>query len=152
MSESTNNDFSVAGARAAAARDELGQWVAEFLASDGSDNLELGRELRQQKEHWHGPVRLPFDQLHRLAGPPDQPTLERLTEDDLETVEGMEESIEDGWDPPPLVVSFENDQLVLEDGNHRVEGLRRAGAEDYWCVVGFDDASDRARFRTASVA
>ena len=44
-----------------------------------------------------------------------------------DNVEEMKDNIEDGWEPPPLIVSFQDDKLVLEDGNHRVESLRRSG-------------------------
>ncbi|NND76396.1 MAG: hypothetical protein HKN44_15465 [Ilumatobacter sp.] len=143
---SDDHDFSVDGAQAAADRDELAAWVAAFLESPGSDNAALGKQLREEVTEWTGPVRLPFDDLHRLAGPPDQPTLERLGDDDLETVEGMEESIEEGWEPPPLIVTFQHDHLVVEDGNHRTEGLRRAGHDGYWSVIGFEQALDREKF------
>ena len=58
----------------------------------------------------------------------------------------MADGIEDGWEPPPLIVSFRDGQLVLEDGNHRVEGLRRAGAREAWAVINFDDPEQRDRF------
>ena len=35
---------------------------------------------------------------------------------------------------------------MLEDGNHPVEGLRRAGNTEVWAVVGFERAEDRDRF------
>jgi hypothetical protein len=38
---SDDQDYSVESAREAAERDELGEWVARFLASPGSDNAEL---------------------------------------------------------------------------------------------------------------
>lgn len=142
----TGFDDSVDGARRAREDDELAAWVEEFLASDGSDNAELGEQLRAAKRFWLGPIELPFDRLNRLAGPPDQPTLDRLDDDDLETVEEMAESLDDGWEPAPLVVSYRDDQLVVEDGNHRIEGLRRSGRTTYWSVVGFDDADQRADF------
>ena len=70
-------------------------------------------------------------------------------EDWREDVEEMAEKVDDeGWEPPPVVVVYRNDQLVLEDGNHRVEALRRAGAEEAWGVVGFDTVADRDRFTT----
>lgn len=144
---STTFEPTLASARSSAERDELGEWVHAFLASDGSDNEELADQLYREMTYWTGPVRLPFDQLHRLAGPPDQPTLARLSDDDLDTVEGMEDSIDDGWTPPPLVVAFRNGQLVVEDGNHRIEGLRRAGEIDYWAVVCFATDAQRAAFR-----
>jgi hypothetical protein len=140
------DDFTLDSARDAAARDELGDWVAAFLRSPGSDNAVLADELRRSKAAWHGPVCLPFDELQRLAGPPDQPALAPLGEDDLETVEEMDDSIEEGWEPPPLVVSYCDGEFTVEDGNHRIEGLRRAGRDDYWSVVGFDDEDQRDAF------
>ena len=143
---SNDSSFTTDDARAASDAGRLGSWVAEFLASPGSDNAELGEALAAKYTLWDGPLELPFDHLHRLAGPPDQPTLERLDSDDLETVDEMRDSIEDGWTPPPFVATWQDDHLVLEDGNHRVEGLRRSGHATYWCVVGFDDDESRRRF------
>ena len=140
------DDFSIDSARTAARRDELDAWVAAFLRSPGSDNAVLAAELEDRTASWYGPVRLPFDHLHRLAGPPDQPTLAPLNDDDLETVEEMGNSIDDGWQAPPLIVSYRDAQLVVEDGNHRIEGLRRCGHADYWAVVGFDDDDQRQAF------
>jgi hypothetical protein len=140
------NDFSIDSAREAEQRGELAGWVAAFLASPGSDNAALAAALREDMVSWCGPVRLSFDELNRLAGPPDQPTVARLNEDDLDTVEEMDESIDDGWEPPPLIVSYRDSQLVVEDGNHRIEGLRRRGVSDYWAVVGFDDDLQRHEF------
>ena len=142
-------DTTVEAAEAAADRDELDVWVREFLATPGSDNADLADLFDGTKTHWFGPVVLPFDDLNRLAGPPHQPTLDRLDEDDLETVEGMCESIRDGWEPPPVIVTCRGGQLVVEDGNHRIEGLRRAGWSEYWSVIGFDSADERDRFVAA---
>lgn len=130
-----DTDFTVSGARSAADEGRLDRWVADFLASPGSDNADLADTLLREMTQWRGPVRLPFSELHRLGGPPDEPTLARLDDDDLDTVEDMGDSIDDGWDPPPLIVTHRGGQLVVEDGNHRVEGLRRAGESDYWAVV-----------------
>lgn len=141
-----NDDFSLDSARRAADADRLGSWVADFLSSPGSDNAALAAQLSDPPRWWLGPLRLPFDRLHRLAGPEDHPVLAPLDEDDLETVEQMEDSIEDGWQPPPLVVSCRGDQLVVEDGNHRIEGLRRAGEHDGWSVVCFERPEQRDAF------
>ena len=90
---------------------------------------------------------LRIDQLHRLAGPPGHPVLcpvdESFWRDD---VDDLEEKVADGWQPPPMVVTFRDDQLVLEDGHHRVEGIRRAGEEEAWCVVSFESPEERDRF------
>ena len=45
-----------------------------------------------------------------------------------------------------MVASYRDGDLVLEDGNHRVEALRRAGEERAWAVIAFDDDATRDRF------
>jgi hypothetical protein len=146
-----SGDFSVAAARRAAERDELGDWVARFLASPGSDNAALADLLAERPRWWMGPVLLPFDRLNRLAGPPGEPVLVALDDEDWgDNVEQMAENVEEGWEPPPVIVSYREGQLVLEDGNHRVEGMRRAGERETWAVVNFEDEEARDRFDEAT--
>jgi len=144
----SDHPFSVEAARAAADHDELGPWVAEFLASPGSDNAPLADKLGDRFQLWTGPLRLPISRLHRLAGPPGEPVLCPVDDDYWrDDVEEMAEQIdEEGWTPPPVIVTLQGEQLVLEDGNHRVEGLRRAGEDEAWAIVGFENAEDRDRF------
>ena len=61
-------------------------------------------------------------------------------------VGAMEDSLDDGWEPPPLLSCVEDGALVLHDGNHRYEALQRAGAEVAWVLVWFDDPGERAAF------
>lgn len=141
--------FTVDTAREAATRGELATWVREFLASDGSDNAELGRILTERERWWIGPLELPIRALHRLVGPPGDPVLVAIADDDWwrDDVHEMAERIDgDEWEPPPVVVSYRDQHLALEDGNHRVEGLRRSGAEQTWAVVGFDSEAERDQF------
>jgi hypothetical protein len=141
------DEHSVESARTAAEQDELARWVRRFLASPGSDNADLGDALADEIGCWAGPVELPIAQLHRLAGPPGERVLCPVAEDEWdERVDDMEERVEDGWVPPPLIVTYRDGQLVVEDGNHRIEGLRRAGVSTAWAVVGFVDAAARDRF------
>ena len=140
-------EHSVDDAREAAARDELDDWVAAFLASPGSDNAELGEKLRSTTHCWTGPVELPLDQLNRLAGPPGAPVMEEVEEHEWrDDVDDLAEKVGDGHEPPPVIVIYRNSQLVLEDGNHRVEALRRAGRTTTWGIVGFEDPADRDAF------
>jgi hypothetical protein len=139
--------YSVDSAREAAARDELDTWVADFLASPGSDNAPLGEELAEQTRCWLGPVLVPVDRLHRLAGPAEHPVLCPVDEDYWrDDVDDLEQKVREGWEPPPVIASFRDGQIVLEDGNHRVEGVRRTGADEVWTVIGFDSEADRAAF------
>jgi hypothetical protein len=50
-------------------------------------------------------------------------------------VGAIEDSLEAGWEPPPLLPCVEDGALVLHDGNHRYEALQRAGAAapGSWC-------------------
>ncbi len=139
--------YSVASVRLAAEEGDLGEWVADFLASPGSDNAPLAEMLSNPARSWVGPVQLPLDQLHRLAGPPEHPVLEPTAEEEWRPgVDDMEHKIEDGWEPPPVIVSYRDEQLVLEDGNHRVESIRRTGRTTAWAVVGFEEPEDQDRF------
>jgi hypothetical protein len=140
--------FSVEAAQRAAERGELAEWVRRFLASPGSDNAPLAEELTTRHTCWTGPVEVPISRLHRLAGPPEDPVLCPV-EDDFwdDRVDDMAERIEDdGWTPTPVIASYRDGDLVLEDGNHRAESLRRAGEDRAWAVVGFEHEADRAAF------
>jgi probable phosphoglycerate mutase len=139
--------YSTDSARIAAEYDDLASWVARFLSSEGSDNAPLAAKLTDADRCWLGPIRVPHDELHRLAGPPGAPVLEAVDDDywrdDVEELAGR---IRRGLEPPPVIATARDGQLVLEDGNHRVEALRRAGREETWAVIGFDDPDERARF------
>ena len=144
---SDGQEYSLDAAREAAEHDELGDWVARFLASPGSDNADLADQLSERPRWWLGPVQLPLDQLHRLAGPSGAPVMRAVDEDYWgDDVDEMEQRVEEGWEPPPVIVSYRDDQLVLEDGNHRVESIRQAGERVAWAVVSFESPEERDRF------
>ncbi len=139
-------EYSVDSARAAARCDQLAEWVARFLASPGSDNAVLAEQLCAELGWWAGPVQLPLNQLQRLAGPAGDPVLCPVDEDYWdERVDALDQLAEEGWDPPPVIVSFGHGQFTLEDGNHRVEAVRRAGRRKVWAVVGFAQREERDR-------
>jgi hypothetical protein len=58
----------------------------------------------------------------------------------------MDKLAEEGWEPPPVIAACRDNQFVLEDGNHRVESVRRAGRRETWVVVGFERQEDRDCF------
>lgn len=141
--------YTVATARAAAERDELAAWIAEFLASPGSDNAPLADKLAASHPFWTGPVEVPLDELNRLAGAPGTPALVEVDEEEWrDDVEDLAQKVdEDDFEPPPLVATQQPDgQLLLEDGNHRAEALRRCGETTAWTVVGFESTDERDRF------
>jgi hypothetical protein len=141
------HEYSLDTARAAADRDELGAWVDGFLRSPGSDNPALADQLAQRHFCWLGPVEVQLDRLRRLAGPPGAPVLCPVDDDYWgDNVDDMEERVEEGWEPPPVIVTSHDDELTVEDGNHRIESLRRSGARETWAVIGFEDPGDRDKF------
>jgi hypothetical protein len=148
---SGDSEFTPETARSAAQRDQLDDWVAEFLCSPGSDNAELADQLTERLGWWLGPVQVPIDHLHRLAGPPGAPVLQELDDDEWRNdVDDLRRRIEAGHEPPPVIASYRNAQLVLEDGNHRIEAVRRAGAGQAWAVIGFESGEERDRYLARS--
>ena len=141
--------FDLRSAQRAAERDEIARWVGELLASPGSDNEILAAALALKKHWWIGPVEIPLENLVRLAGPEDDalvPIDDDVWEDDIST---MEESVEEGWEPPPLLAEHQNGRLLLQDGNHRYEALSRSGAPSAWVLIYFDDEASYHEYRTA---
>ena len=104
MPESPDRRFDLASARRAAAQDETaGCGWATSWAERGSDNEILAATLAQREHWWLGPIRVPVDDLVRLAGPEDD-ALVPIDDDEWEDdVTSMEESVDEGWEPPPLL-------------------------------------------------
>jgi len=144
--------FSLASARVAATEGRAAEWVGEFLASRGSDNAILAAALAQDRHSWVGPLEVAVTDLVPLAGPADEVVLCPVEPDEWEAdVESMEESIEEGWDPPPLLVEYQDGQLLLQDGNHRYDALLRAGASRAWALVYGPEDLDLERLVAAAM-
>ena len=141
--------FDLRSAQRAAERDEIALWVGDLLASPGSDNEILAAALAQKQHWWVGPVELPLEDLVRLAGPEDDalvPIDDDVWEEDIST---MEESVEEGWEPPPLLAEHQDGRLLLQDGNHRYEALSRSGAPTAWVLIYFDDEASHREYVSA---
>ncbi len=142
-----DDPYSVEAAKRADDAGRLAEWVMGFLASPGSDNEALAAELAFAGASFLGPVRVALDDLNPLAGPDDHdvsiPVPEQEWDDE---VDAMDERLARGWEPPPLLVSHRRGVYELEDGNHRHDALRRAGATHAWAVLVFWDESDRSAF------
>lgn len=144
---SDDETFSLASAQLAADEGRLADWVVDFLASPGSSNSALAAAFAMSGATYVGPIRFALDRLTPMAGPVGDevvvPVAEGVWESD---VEAMEHSIEQGWHPPPLLVSHHDGKYFLEDGNHRCETLRRTGATHAWVVLMFADEMERDRY------
>jgi hypothetical protein len=129
-------EFTVRGARAAAERGELDDWVHEFLTTDGlGTNLPMATGLRLQPRWWLGPVRVPLASLDRICGPePDMPYRTTINAWN-ERVSSIMAAAMDPEALPPLILEYTEAGLQLCDGNHRHEALRRLGEEAVWAIV-----------------
>jgi FMN phosphatase YigB (HAD superfamily) len=144
---SYDEKFSLASARHAADEGRLAEWVVDFLASPGSSNPALAAALGFSGATYLGPIRFALDRLTPMAGPEGVEVVVAVAEEVWESdVEAMEHSIEQGWHPPPLLVSHHDGKYFLEDGNHRYETMRRTGATHAWTILLFADEMERDRF------
>lgn len=141
-------EFTVRGARDAAARGELDDWVHEFLTNDGlGANLPMATGLRLQPRWWLGPVRVPLASLKRICGPePDMPYRTTINAWH-ERVSAIMAAATDPEALPPLILQFTDAGLQLCDGNHRHEALRRLGEEAAWAVVWCDTEKQHRSIR-----
>ena len=131
--------YTLATARAAAAEGRLPEWVGDFLASRGSDNATLAAGLAQAPHRWWGPLRVELDDLVRLAGPEGDVECPIEPDEWEDDVESMEDEVEAGWEPPPLLAELRDGELLVQDGNHRYEALLRAGESSAWVIVWSDE-------------
>ena len=139
--------FSLASARRASDEGLVAEWVSDFLASPGSSNPALAAALAMRGATYLGPIRFALDRLTPMAGPDGDDVIVPVSKEDWESdVDGMEHSIEQGWHPPPLIVSYRDSKYFLEDGNHRCATLRRAGTTQAWTILLFADQVERDRF------
>lgn len=138
--------FSLASALAAARQGRTAAWVGEFLASTG--NVVLAASLAQRPHWWVGPARVPLRAFVRLAGPEDDVEYHIEPADWEHEVAAMADSIEHGWEPPPLLAEWHDGALLLRDGSHRCEAMLRTGAREAWALIWSDDAHDLHRLST----
>lgn len=129
----------------AAQRGEIEAWVHEYLLTVGR-NAPFSEGLRLAPRFWAGPLEAPLSDLICCCGP--QPEMEYVVDQAAYNrhVDRMVESIRAGWQPAPLIASYDGGILSVRDGNHRHEALRRAGFRQYWTIVWFNDPKDRAEF------
>lgn len=139
--------FSLASAKRASDEGRVAEWVSDFLASPGSSNPALAAALAMRDATYLGPIRFALDRLTPMAGPDGDDVIVPVAKEDWESdVEDMGHSIEQGWHPPPLIVSHRDGKYFLEDGNHRCETLLRAGTTQAWTILLFADEMERDRF------
>ena len=133
--------FDLAAAIQASDAGLLEEWVHEYLHGPGR-NPEFSRGLRLQPRRWHGPLSVPLQSLRRSCGPEaDMPFREPL--DAWERAVGHFAALSAPVEAfPPLLVRYEQGDLVVSDGNHRYEAFARRGLATCWIVIWYPNLQE----------
>jgi hypothetical protein len=134
----------------AIAADDIAAWVDAFLRATGN-NVELADGLRKAPRWWRGPIRVPLGELVRVVGP--EPEMEYYEPEASwqRRIAEMIESLERGWDPPPVIAEYRAGTLSVRDGGHRVAALARAGRDAAWTIIWFNDQSNLNEYWRSNV-
>lgn len=109
-------------------------WVIGFLEGIGR-NAELAKGIRNNTQHFIGPVLTPLKRLERIAGPERSMIYRKPQRIWRREVRSMRDSIQKGWTPPPLItVDFFTRPDQLADGNKRHQALTQLGIREYWVI------------------
>lgn len=119
----------------------LENWIHAYLATDGWNDALL-EELRSHQRRWRGPVEAVLADLVRICGPeahmeyrPEPAVWER-------NVTLLQEGFRDPLHVPPLIVEYRQGKMVISDGAHRHEAMRRLGWRTCWVVICYDTEED----------
>ena len=124
-----------------ASRGQIEEWVHLFLNSIG-DNKPFSEGLKLQKRYWLGPVLIELDKLVRCCGP--EPEMEYVVHAGCweHQIAEFQQLIRNGWKMAPLIAYNEVSHLVVNDGNHRLEAMRREGVDKCWVIIWETDSPE----------
>lgn len=126
--------FTSLDARESAVQGHLEEWVHAFLNGPGN-NKPLSDGLRLAPRRWVGPMMLPLEKLTRTCGP-ESGKQYRVDQAGWDTkTDSIANAVRGGTDLAPLIAEYEDKELLIRDGNHRYEGLTKAGAKAYWIII-----------------
>ncbi|MBK1812736.1 ParB N-terminal domain-containing protein [Clostridium sp. YIM B02505] len=109
-------------------------WVHLFLNSVG-DNVPFSVGLKLEKRYWTGPLLISLDKLRRCCGPEANMEYFNPSEEWEVEINKFRRLIKDGWNMPPLIAQHEGKDLKVNDGNHRMEAMKREGIEKCWVII-----------------
>ena len=137
------NAFDLASARRAAREDRLEVWVHEYLRGPGR-NVEFSTGLHLKPRRWHGPVEAPLARLRRSCGPELEMPFRETRELWEQAVSDFASRLEPVEAFPPLLVRYEQGQMVISDGNHRYAAYSQRGFAACWIVIWYPDEAEYA--------
>jgi len=113
----------------------LEEWVHLFLCGEGG-NQAFSDGLKLEPRIYHAPRMMSLNQFERCCGPEKSMKWQISASDFRKNVKAIMKKYKTGnWDMPPLIINNVNGKHELNDGNHRLEALRRLGVNEYWVII-----------------
>ncbi len=125
-------------------RGEIEKWVHLFLNSVGN-NKPFSEGLKLQKRYWIGPILIDLDKLTRCCGPESEMEFYNSRESWEMEISKFQKLIRDGWDMPPLIVQNTQGKLIVNDGNHRIEAMKRENIQKCWVIIWESDSEENIK-------
>jgi len=113
----------------------LEEWIHLFLCGEGN-NKDFSDGLKLRPRKFFAPEIMSFSKFERCCGPECNMKFQIPEENFLKRVEDIASLYNKGdWDMPPLIINREDNKYELNDGNHRLEALKKLGIDQYWVII-----------------
>ena len=113
---------------------KMDAWIHLYLNEEGR-NIPFSDGLKLFARYYFSPALFPVSLFKRCAGP--EPEMKYRIDKDWweQRVTGLEKSIQDDPDMPPLMVHYVDGEFELNDGNHRHKAYENLGIENAWVII-----------------
>jgi len=135
------NIFTIKTSLEAKKKGVIQEWIYDFLNSNGG-NRSLLKGLKMKKRYWRGPYEIEIDKLKRCCGPEKDMEYIVSNEEFEINVNHLKGVINDNGELAPLITEYVNGTLIVRDGNHRLEALKRCGTTKLWVLTWYNDIND----------
>ncbi|MDE1991375.1 MAG: hypothetical protein KGI75_02690 [Rhizobiaceae bacterium] len=138
-------DFDLGTCLAAAAKNELQDWVLRYLTAGPWANIGLRDGLLLMPRFWLGPVLLPLDRMQRCCGPEPEMEYRMPVANWQERTGKIAGSLTRPEALPPLILECVGERLVVRDGNHRHGAMTLVGWSHCYAVIWCNGKADQLR-------
>ena len=113
---------------------KMDAWIHLYLNEEGR-NIPFSDGLKLFARYYFSPALFPVSLFKRCAGP--EPEMKYRIDKDWweQRVAGLEKSIQDDPEMPPLMVHYVDGEFELNDGNHRHKAYENLGIENAWVII-----------------
>lgn len=126
--------FSVEEAKNFSEQGRMEEWVHIFLKTVG-ENKEFSNGLKLERRYWLGPILISLNEINRCCGPEGNMEYQVPNTEWENQIKKFCEMLEKGWECPPLIVQHQSGKLIINDGNHRYEAMKRLGFKECWVIL-----------------